>query len=89
MNRRDTILALAALGATTRPSLGIAQTAKPPRIIATLDDSHESGRARGWTAFRKRLQGLGYIEGKDYVIEQRSARAQTDRFRPWPPSWWR
>lgn len=79
MKRRDTILALLALGAAGASSVTLAQPAKSPRRIATLDDSHESSRARGWAAFRKRLIELGYTEGKGYVIESRWARAQAER----------
>ena len=79
MRRRDTILALLALGAAAGPTLSVAQTTKAPRRIATLDDANEGSRARGWVAFRKRLQDLGYVEGKGYVIEARWARAQIER----------
>jgi putative ABC transport system substrate-binding protein len=79
MKRRDTILALLALGATARSSIAIAQPAKPPRRIATLDDSSESSRAREWAALRKRLQELGYTESNGFFIEGRFARAQAER----------
>lgn len=79
MDRRDTILTLLALGAAAGPSLAVAQSAKPPRRIATLDDSLESGRASGWAAFRKRLQALGYVEAKGYIVEARWGNAQADR----------
>ena len=79
MKRRDTILALLALGAAAGPSVGLAQTAKAPRRIATLDDAHESSRTRGWAAFRKRLQELGYVEGAGYVIEARYAKVEAAR----------
>lgn len=79
MKRRDTIFALLALGAAAGSSVAMAQPAKPPRRIATLDDSHESSRAREWAAFRKRLQELGYVEGKGYVMEARFARANAER----------
>ncbi len=79
MKRRDTILALLALGAAAGSSVAVAQPAKPPRRIATLDDSRESGRASGWAAFRKRLQDLGYTESKGYIIEARWGNAQAAR----------
>ena len=79
MDRRDTILALLAFGAATSSSAALAQSAKPPRRIATLDDSTESSRARSWVAFRKRLQELGYVEGVGYIIEARFAKVQADR----------
>jgi putative tryptophan/tyrosine transport system substrate-binding protein len=79
MKRRDTILALLALGAAAGSAAVVAQTANLPRRIAILDDSHETSRAAEWVAFRKRLQDLGYLEGKGYVIEGRWARAQTEK----------
>ena len=79
MKRRDSILALLALGAAARSSIAIAQPAMPLRRIATLDDAHEASRAREWAAFRKRLQELGYTESKGYVIEARWADAQAKR----------
>ena len=79
MKRRDTIVALLALGAAAGSSMALAQPAKPPRRIATLDDSRESGRASGWAAFRKRLQELGYTESNGYLIEARWANAQAER----------
>lgn len=79
MDRRDTILALAALGAAAKSPAILAQSAKLPRRIGTLDDSTESSRTRGWAAFRKRLQELGYVEGAGYVIEARFAKVQADR----------
>ena len=79
MKRRDTLLALLALGAAGGASVTLAQPAKPLRRIATLDDTHESSRARDWAAFRKRLQDLGYTEEKGYLIEGRWAKVQPDR----------
>lgn len=79
MKRRDTILALLALGSAAGPSLALAQTAKPLRRIATLEDGHESTRADQWAAFRKRMRELGYTEAVGYVIEARWARAQVER----------
>ena len=79
MKRRDAILALAAFGAAAWPSLAVAQPAKTPRRIATLDDTHENSRTRDWAAFRERLQELGYTEAKGYVIEGRWAKVQPDR----------
>jgi putative ABC transport system substrate-binding protein len=82
MDRRNTILAILALGAMGGSPLASAQQAKTPRRIATLDDAHESSRARDWAAFRKRLQDLGYTEAKGYVIEGRWAKVQPDRLPP-------
>jgi putative ABC transport system substrate-binding protein len=79
MKRRDTILALLALGAAARAPGILAQSAQSPRRIATLDDSVESSRARNWAAFRKRLEDLGYVKGAGYVIEARFANVHAER----------
>jgi putative ABC transport system substrate-binding protein len=79
MNRRDTVLALIALGVAARPLPALAQPAKPPRRIATLDDSPQSSRASEWAAFRKRLQALGYADGSGFFLEPRWANAQAER----------
>lgn len=66
-------------GALIAAPLARAQRRDRPALIATLDDSPQSGRASDWAAFRKRLQELGYTEGKSYVIEPRWADAQAER----------
>ena len=79
MNRRDTVLALIALGSAAGPSLTLAQPVKPPHRIATLDDSPQSSRASEWAAFRKRLQALGYADGSGFFLEPRWANAEAER----------
>jgi putative ABC transport system substrate-binding protein len=74
MNRRDALLLLAALGASGR---AFAQPAKV-RIIGMLDDAHESSRAAGWAAFRKRLQELGHAEAKGLRVEARFAKVNAE-----------
>jgi putative ABC transport system substrate-binding protein len=70
---------LISAGALIAAPLARAQRRDRPALIATLDDSPQSGRASDWAAFRKRLQELGYTEGKSYVIEPRWADAQAER----------
>lgn len=82
MNRRDALLILAALGASGG---AFAQHAKP-RLIAALDDAGENARAGQWAAFRRRLQELGYAEGKGFILEQRWARGDQKRLRLWRPN---
>ena len=72
MNRRDTMLALIALGGA--PVLGVAQPASRVLRIAILEDASENARPHLWTAFRKRLGELGYTEGKNLVVDARYAR---------------
>ncbi len=41
--------------------------------IAILDDAYEESQAQFWSVFRDQLQKLGYVEGKNLVIEARFA----------------
>jgi len=47
-----------------------------PRVmrVAVLEDTSENTRLREWQLFRKRLQELGYAEGKNLVVVTRYAR---------------
>ena len=76
MDRRDTVLALLALGAA--PFAAEAQQAtKVARIgylstsLAVSPQTHE--------AFRQGLRDLGYVEGRNVVIEYRDAEGKVER----------
>src|SRR5437867_11824742 len=76
MDRRDAVLALLALGAA--PFAAEAQQAtKVPRIgylstnLAVSPHTHE--------AFRQGLRDLGYVEGRNFVIEYRDAEGKVER----------
>jgi putative ABC transport system substrate-binding protein len=81
MGRRESILALVALGlgAGARGALSQPKTGGVPARVAILDDAPEAVRARLWTMFRKRLNELGHTEGKDLLIEARWARGDLER----------
>jgi hypothetical protein len=79
MNRRDTVLALLALGAAP-PRLLARQPGKAWRVgfLALLSrpaslETHYLG------AFAKGMRELGYVEGKNLVIEWRFADSKLDR----------
>ncbi len=56
-----------------------AQSARPPRRVAFLaPGTHESGKAN-LEAFRSTLKELGYVEGRDLVIEIRWSDGLSER----------
>jgi putative ABC transport system substrate-binding protein len=55
------------------------QPAKVPRIGILIGSSASANAAR-IEAFRQGLRELGYVEGKNFVIEFRSAEGKIDRF---------
>jgi putative ABC transport system substrate-binding protein len=73
MDRRDTVLALLALGAA--PLAAKAQPASKVPVIGLLD---AGDRSNLWDAFRKQLRDLGYIEGRNIRFESRSAKEAFD-----------
>jgi putative tryptophan/tyrosine transport system substrate-binding protein len=60
-------------------SVAEAQQADRVYRIGTLENSSPSGRAHLWEAFRQGLRDLGYIEGKNIVLEQRWGEGKRDR----------
>ena len=49
--------------------------------IAILDDAREGADAARWHSFRSRLQELGYVEGRNLVIEARFSQGAPERLR--------
>jgi putative tryptophan/tyrosine transport system substrate-binding protein len=54
-------------------SASISEAQQPGKVyrIGTLDAGSAVGRAYVWDAFRQRLRELGYVEGKNLILEQR------------------
>src|SRR5258706_10765315 len=83
MNRRDTVLALLALGATSFTT-DAQQGGKVYRIACVFPGSArtpgtvEYERSAG--AFRQGLRELGYIEGRNIVIELKYFEGRRERF---------
>ena len=76
MNRRETIIVLAALGAVPLAA-GVQQATKVPRIgylSGNLASSHHMTEG-----FRQGLRDLGYVEGRNIVIEFRDAKGKLER----------
>jgi putative ABC transport system substrate-binding protein len=76
MNRRDTIFALAALGAA--PLAANSQQPKIP-LIGFLGTSPQSTQGAYATAFAQRLRELGWIEGRTVAIEYRWGDGRNER----------
>ena len=77
MNRRDSIAALAALGA----ALPLARAQQPSKIprIGLLSPFSPAATALWHQAFRQGLRDLGWVEGKNISIEYRYAEGRSDR----------
>jgi putative ABC transport system substrate-binding protein len=81
MNRRETILALIALGGTaaSRPSLAQPQ-GKVWRVgFLSLMTRPESLSSHTYGAFPNGMRDLGYVEGKNLIIEWRFADGKVER----------
>lgn len=83
MKRRDGLLSLAALalGLASPRSLAQPRPRAAPARVAILDDATEAARQRLWAAFRKRLGDLGYVEGRDVLLDARFAGGDPARLR--------
>ena len=79
MNRRDTVLAMLALGAA--PLAAEAQQAGKVYRIGTLGNLRTDTMALPlWEAFRQGLRDHGWVEGQNMLIESRWAEGKFDRF---------
>ena len=78
MRRRDFILALGGAAAAWPLAARAQQPAKPARLgyiwIGPKDSEHSTR-----DGLRQGLRDLGYMEGRDYVLEERYAESQPDR----------
>src|SRR6266498_35960 len=76
MNRRETIIVLVTLGAVPLAA-GAQQAAKVPRIgYLSVNLAGSSHMTEG---FRQGLRDLGYVEGRNVVIEFRDAEGKVER----------
>ena len=77
MDRRDTVLALLALGAA--PLAAEAQQAAKVARIGYLTGGNLAARPLLLEAFRQGLRDLGYVESRNVVIEYRDAEGKLER----------
>ena len=73
MNRRDTVVALLALGAASGPLAAFAQQQGTVPRIGVLMSETPSVEANRVEALRAGLRDRGYVEGRNVAIELRSA----------------
>lgn len=76
MNRRDTVLALLALGAASFPS--VAQQQGKLWRVGLLMPFRRPPSPDPDNPFQRRLRDLGYVEGKNLVIERRFAEGKVE-----------
>lgn len=76
MNRRDSILALLALGA---PLLLVAQPSEKLYRIGFLGAGWPSTSKSNMEGFREGMRDLGYVEGRNYILDFRWGEGSNDR----------
>jgi putative tryptophan/tyrosine transport system substrate-binding protein len=89
MNRRDIVVGLLCSATLLGPAH--AQQTGKVYYIAVINPngqpsdmseaSHDQAQARGWGAFFGELRRLGYVEGKNLVVERYSGEGRVERFR--------
>src|SRR3954465_8902212 len=80
ITRRKMIMALGATALTSALTRGaMAQTAASPRRIAILNAASAGAVGHFIDAFRAALLSLGYVEGRDVVIDIRWAENRVER----------
>ncbi len=61
------------------PVMALAQRASKVYRIALFDAFEKSAYPDGWQAFRRRLTELGYVEGRNLVVDARWADSAAER----------
>src|SRR6266705_2623214 len=79
MNRREYIIAVVALGAAGGPIASFAQQQGKVWRVGFLSLSSASESVQNTATFLKALRELGYIEGKNLVVEWRFAEGSFER----------
>ena len=76
INRRDTVVALLALGIAP----GTVDAEKAPARLAWIAEGAAAGGAEGIAALREGLRENGLVDGKDYVVDPFWADGKYERF---------
>ena len=79
MNRRDAVVALVALGAAVGSRASLAQPQGKIWRVGILSPTSASLSSSNANAFLKRMRELGYIEGRNLVVEWRFADGRLER----------
>src|ERR1700675_2800084 len=79
MNRRRSIIAVVAIGAAVGPLASFAQQQRKVARIGFLTLSSASLSSTTTDAFLKGMRELGYVEGRNLVVEWRFADGQAER----------
>ena len=79
MNRRDAVVGLVALGAAAGSRSSLAQPQGKIWRVGILSPTSASLSSSNANAFLKRMRELGYIEGKNLVVEWRFADGRLER----------
>jgi putative ABC transport system substrate-binding protein len=79
MNRREFILAIVALGAIAVPNTSVAQQQGKVWRVGLLGLSPVSPNSRNVDTFLMGMRELGYVEGKNLIVERRFADGKAER----------
>jgi putative ABC transport system substrate-binding protein len=79
MNRRESIIAVVALGTAAGPIACFAQQQGKVWRVGFLSPVSASSSSQTTDAFLKGMRELGYVEGKNLVIEWRFADGKFER----------
>src|SRR2546425_11797294 len=80
MMERRTFMAMLTGGIVVAPLAAEAQPAAKVARIGWLSVNNLAGNPQGCEAFRQGLRDLGYVEGRNVVIEYRDAEGKPERF---------